>query len=154
NANWYTLSSTNAALKYQVLRPRPVDHLLANEIWVSPPGPPSPPLPAGLPYGAPYNTVTKTYRTSFFPPPEDAGGDVKNLIGAPSWTTANASGSPVTVNNDSFWMDLGFPVMTSPDGRKFKAMAALHIEDLDNRANLTVHGNVRGWAASLPLSPA
>jgi len=118
NPNWYTLSSANASLKYLVMRPRAADHFLANEVWD----------PAT---GSPYNTVTMTHRSDFFPTTEDAGGDVKNMIGAPG-------------GNDSIWMDLGAPVIISPDGRKFKALFAPLIVDLDNRVNLLVHGNIKG----------
>lgn len=110
NANWY--DTTNPNLKYMVLRPRPVDQLKTGETWV----------------GGASGGVNPP--RAFFPAPADSGGDVKNLIGAPS-------------GNDSFWMDLGYPVQTSGDGRKFKPLFAFLIEDLDNRVNLNVHGNVR-----------
>jgi hypothetical protein len=76
-----------------------------------------------------------------FPYPEDEGGDVKNLVGGPGYY------NPVTQrlhNNDSVWIDLDFPVMTAPDGRKFKPLFAPLVIDLDNRINLNVAGNLRG----------
>ena len=102
---------TNAEGKYKLLRPRPIDQLLPGK------------------------------KESAFPYPEDEGGDVKNLVGAPGYY------DPVTkqvYNNDSVWLDLDFPVMTAPDGRKFKPLFAPLIMDLDNRVNLNVHGNLRG----------
>ena len=132
NPNWYIPSSTNPALKYLVLRPRPIDHLLPNEVW-------------DAVKQMPYNTVTLTHRPNFFPAPEDGGGDVKNLVGGPGFYDASpAPIGGVMANNDSFWMDLGAPEMTAPDGRKFKALFAPLIFDLDHCVNLNVHGNIRG----------
>src|SRR5262249_57300215 len=48
-----------------------------------------------------------------FPPPEDGGGDVKQLVGSPGTLVDGA-----LANNDSFWMDLGFPVRKTPEGLK------------------------------------
>src|SRR5262249_3851464 len=36
------------------------------------------------------------------------------------------------------------PVLTAPDGRKFKPLFAPLVVDLDSRVNVNVHGNVRG----------
>ena len=76
-----------------------------------------------------------------FPMPADAGGDVRNLADSPGYF------DPITgafCANDSIWMDLGFPVMTGPDGRKFKPLFAPLVLDLDNRVNVNMHGNKFG----------
>lgn len=65
-----------------------------------------------------------------FPYPEDATGDVKNF--------------PGPGGNDSLWIDLDFPVLSVPDGRRFKPLFAPLVVDLDGRVNLNAHGNVRG----------
>jgi hypothetical protein len=120
NPNWLTPSTVSPVLKYQVLRPRPIDQLMVSNGVVVETWPPNRP---------------------YFPLPADPGGDVKNLAGAPAWIDP-ASGKQC--NNDSFWMDVGFPVMTDLNGKKFKALVAALIVDLDNRINLNVHGNIRG----------
>src|SRR5579871_3295957 len=81
-----------------------------------------------------------------FPYPEDEGGDVKNLAGLPGYL--DALFTRTYCNNDSIWMDLGFPVMIGPDGRKFKPLFAPLVIDLDNRININVHGNIRGYDGS------
>lgn len=78
----------------------------------------------------------KSYHTNF-PDPEDGFADVKNLETSPG--TLKSDGTYAL--NDSFWMDLGFPVMTAPNGLKYKPLFAALVLDLDNRVNLSIAGN-------------
>ena len=73
-----------------------------------------------------YNT-TNAKDPHNFPLPASYTGDVQNLVGG--------------VGNDSFWMDLGFPVQATRGGTKFKPLFAFLVVDLDGRVNLNVHGN-------------
>ncbi len=77
-----------------------------------------------------------------FPPP-GLGGDVDNLPNAKSYVVL-PNGKKQVANNDSIWLDLGYPVLIGPDGRKYKPLFAPLIIDLDSRINLNVHGNIRG----------
>ncbi|MBX9678460.1 MAG: hypothetical protein K2X38_06825 [Gemmataceae bacterium] len=87
-----------------------------------------------------------SYHTQF-PAPEDGGGDVKNL----DWALGVPNGGGGYFMNDSYWIDAGFPVLTAPDGRKYKPLFAPFVMDLDNRLNLMVAGNYN-TAASKSLS--
>jgi hypothetical protein len=78
-----------------------------------------------------------------FPPPEDGGGDVKNLLGSPG-TLIPGTSPPQYWVNDSIWIDLGFPVLTDPSGLRYKPLFAPLIVDLDSRINVNVAGNARG----------
>jgi len=78
---------------------------------------------------------------TLFPYPESDGFDVKNLQSRQG-------------GNDSLWMDVGSPILKSPDGRKYKILIAPLILDLDGKVNLNVagnnmasgnHGSNQGW---------
>jgi hypothetical protein len=107
-------SSTNpplpqySSLKYEVMRPRPADHL-------------------------------------GFPLPQDAGGDVKNLPFSPGYLDPTTGSNCF---NDSFWMDVGAPVQTAPDGRKYKMLVAPFIIDLDGKIDVNAVGNIRGMSST------
>jgi hypothetical protein len=44
---------------------------------------------------------------------------------------------------DSIWIDPGLPIITMPDGRRVKRLAAILIKDLDGSINLNAHGNLQ-----------
>jgi hypothetical protein len=87
------------------------------------------------PNGQPITLRPDTRYHTGFPPLADPSGDVKNVADSPGFGNGP---------NDSIWIDIGFPVMTAPDGRKFKPLFAPLILDLDGRLNINVHGNIRG----------
>ncbi len=43
---------------------------------------------------------------------------------------------------DSIWVDLGMPIQTSPDGRKYKPLYAILCLDLDGRVNINAAGSL------------
>lgn len=79
-----------------------------------------------------------------FPPPDNAGGDVKNLPPGTRTMVDVAGATPIYADNDSIWVDLGFPVQTDSQGRRYKPLFAFFIQDLDGKVNLNMHGNIRG----------
>ncbi len=72
--------------------------------------------------------------------------DVRNLDFGPG--AAKSSGG--FFNNDSFWIDAGFPIMTAPNGKRYKALVAPLIMDLSNRLHLYAHGNQLGGSGNIP----
>src|SRR5205085_306910 len=96
-----------------------------------------------------------------FPVPEDGGGDVKNLPGPGTLkrlvkvlVKGKPEFKPELWNNDSFWIDLDYPVMTAPDGRRYKALFAPLVTDLDNRLNINVQGDIpTGLPTTQPTPP-
>jgi hypothetical protein len=55
--------------------------------------------------------------------------------------------------NDSYWMDLGYPVSVAPNGRKYKALFAPLIIDLDSRINMWLANGGFPTNTVPPLNP-
>lgn len=66
-----------------------------------------------------------------------------------AWVAALTSTHYWDVDNDndglpdSIWIDPGLPVLTSPDGRRYKRLVAILVKDLDGRINLNTAGNLK-----------
>lgn len=71
----------------------------------------------------------------------------------PAWETVG----PWDIDNDndgvpdSVWVDIGLPVQQTEDGRFYKPLVALLVEDLDGRLNLNAHGSEEHLAS--PTDP-
>jgi hypothetical protein len=92
----------------------------------------------------------------------DNNGNITNA-GALFSNLINASNLPLyDVDNDndgvpdSIWIDPGLPVVTSPDGKRYKRLVAILIKDMDGRLDLNAHGNLSqlltNHQANQPLS--
>jgi len=58
--------------------------------------------------------------------------------GQHAWDVDNdADGIP-----DSIWLDIGLPIRSTPDGRRYKPLVAILCLDLDGRLNLNAHGSL------------
>jgi hypothetical protein len=59
---------------------------------------------------------------------------------------------------DSIWIDPGLPVVTSPDGKRYKRMVSILVKDMDGRLDLNAHGNLSqlntNHQANQPLATA
>ncbi len=44
--------------------------------------------------------------------------------------------------NDAIWMDIGLPIQTDINGRRFKPLVAYRVVDLDGRLNINAAGNI------------
>jgi hypothetical protein len=93
------------------------------------------------------NQTLNGVSTSFITPDTDTGGDVKNL----EYGKGSLVGATY-YNNDSKWMDLGFPILTAPNGKRYKALFAPLVVDQSNKLHLWAHGNQSGTAGSLHAS--
>ena len=95
----------------------------------------------------------------------DIGGTWTNwTIGSPSpydefdaWVRQLTSG-PWDVDNDgdgvrdSVWVDPDLPLITSPEGKLLKMMAAYYIEDMDSRLDINAVGNLSQNSTVFPAS--
>jgi hypothetical protein len=75
----------------------------------------------------------------------DFTGSNPTVVSTPPW---NPISGPWDVDNDgdgiadSIWVDLGFPVRSSKEGKLFKPLFAILCVDMDGRVNLNAHGNL------------
>jgi len=78
--------------------------------------------------------------------PLTAAGYHPKFTGSNSFYTPDAGPWDVDTDGDgrydAVWIDPGYPVRRTSDGRLYKALVAVQIRDLDGRVNLNVHGSL------------
>jgi hypothetical protein len=80
-------------------------------------------------------------------PDSDSDGTPDKVEELEVLLTALISG-PFDIDNDgdgvyeSVWIDPDLPVLTAQDGKQYKVMTAVHIQDLDSRINVNLAGDV------------
>ena len=86
-----------------------------------------------------YPTIAEVYNEYWLglvPPARQAAGFVGGMaLNGPWDVDNNGDGKP-----DGIWMDLGFPVRTASDGRRYKPLFSILCVDLDGRLNLNAAG--------------
>lgn len=91
-------------------------------------------------------TMDPNLRRKIMLRPVGVASDHPNFTG--SNPTFDAVNGPWDVDNDgdgiadSVWIDIGLPVQTAPDGRRFKPLLAYYVRDLDGRLNVNAHGSL------------
>ncbi len=125
--DWYRPSG-----RLKMLRPRPVDSLTQGQLQTAI-GTPTVPENIAAPKIAQLATFINNLQKAgkLIQYPTDPGGDVKNLLGSPGGA-------------DSVWIDPGFPVRSTRDGRKYKPLVAFLVVDMDGRVNINAAGNMKG----------
>ena len=90
-------------------------------------------------------SIRATLQTAGFTEPQLSGEVARvlfnNLINAGNvrfWDVDNDNDGV----NDSIWIDPGLPVVTAKDGRRYKRLFSILIQDLDGRIDMNAHGNL------------
>lgn len=77
-----------------------------------------------------------------------------NFFANIAWSPSLNTPCPWDVDNDndgvrdSVWLDLGFPIQSTADGRLYKPLVAILCVDLDGRINVNAHGTLEQLAVN------
>ncbi len=91
----------------------------------------------------------------YYPPPIDFTATPPTIDWTiPSWYETG----PWDVDNDgdgirdSIWIDLGLPIQTAADGRKYRPLFAIMCRDLDGLLNVNAHGRIPWYVPATPAN--